>query len=223
MTTVPPSPPRASRPSDRAAADPEQLPRGRHNLTREQVAASQRSRMMVAIADAMAEKGYVGTSVADVLQRAGVSRETFYQQFASKLDCFMHAFDAAAEVLLAHVGRADDGTGTPIERFERSFTTYVETLAAHPALARVFLVEVYAAGPEALERRAAVQAKLVDDIAWLLGADSPQDRFACQVLVAAVGAMVTGPVIAGDADALGRLRTDVVALVRRAVGHRDGE
>ena len=210
-----------------AESRPAPLPRGRHRLTRQQVEESQRRRMLLAIAEAMAEKGYVATSVADVLKRAGVSRETFYQQFSSKLDCFMHAFDAAGELLLAHVGQAggaaggaSGGAGTPLERFERSLTAYVETLAANPALARVFLVEVYAAGPEALERRAALQARWVDDMAELLGASSPEDRFACQVLVAAVGAMVTGPVIARDAAALRRLSRDVVALVARAVGHR---
>ena len=52
----------------------EQLPRGRHHLSREEVQASQRQRMLLAIAAAMADKGYAGTSVADVIKRAGVSR-----------------------------------------------------------------------------------------------------------------------------------------------------
>ena len=51
----------------------EQLPRGRHRLTREQVTTSQRERMLVAMADAVAELGYAKTSVAEVIRRAGVS------------------------------------------------------------------------------------------------------------------------------------------------------
>ena len=56
------------------AAEPRsrQLPRGRHSLSREEVAADQRLRLAVAMADAMAELGYVGTPVASVLERAGV-------------------------------------------------------------------------------------------------------------------------------------------------------
>ena len=37
---------------------------------------------MLALADVVGEKGYVPTSVADVIKRAGVSRQTFYEQFS---------------------------------------------------------------------------------------------------------------------------------------------
>ena len=60
------------------------------------------------MAEAMMEKGYVDTTVADVIKRAGVSRETFYQQFSSKADCFMTAFDAAADLLIACVEAGAD-------------------------------------------------------------------------------------------------------------------
>lgn len=196
---------------------PERLPRGRHQLTRTQVADAQRDRMMLALADAMTEKGYVNTTVADVLSRAGVSRETFYQQFSSKLDCFMHTFDAAAEVLFAHVGDVSGGSGSPHERFELLFSRYLETLAAEPAYARLFLVEVYAAGPAAIERRAAMQARIVDALADVLEIDSERDRFACQMVVAAVSAMVTVPLVARDLDALRALHAPVLDFVRRAL------
>ena len=61
------------------------LPKGRHSLTRAQVEQAQRIRLAVAMADAMAERGYVGTPVAAVLERAGVSRETFYRLYDDKL------------------------------------------------------------------------------------------------------------------------------------------
>ena len=199
------------------------LPRGRHGLSREEVEASQRDRMLLALAAAMTEKGYVGTSVADVLKGAGVSRETFYQQFSSKLDCFMSAFDVAGEMLFGRLDQSrDDAGGTPLERFDRAFGAYLDTLAEQPALARVFLVEVYAAGPEALARRAALQERIVDRLAALLDAVTDRERFACQVLAAAVGSMVTGPLVTGDMDALRALRGDVVNLVKRALEARPG-
>jgi AcrR family transcriptional regulator len=198
----------------------EQLPRGRHHLSREEVQASQRQRMLLAIAAAMADKGYAGTSVADVIRRAGVSRETFYQQFSSKLDCFMSAFDVAGQVLLARLddtaGHAAAGDEAPIDRFDRAVGVYLESLATQPALARVFLVEVYAAGPEAIARRAALQGAIVDRMARLLGL-ADHDRFACEVLVAGVGALVTAPLVADDLASLHRLRTQLVDLVHRAL------
>src|SRR3954451_610367 len=93
----------------------ERLPRGPHGLTREEVAASQRGRLLLAMAGAAAEKGYAHTTVADVIAGAGVSRATFYEHFAGKEDCFVAAFDAGVEIMLGAVGAtAGDADGTPI-------------------------------------------------------------------------------------------------------------
>jgi AcrR family transcriptional regulator len=199
-------------------AVPAKLPRGRHQLSREQVVASQQVRMLLAMADAMSEKGFVNTSVADVLKRAGVSRETFYQQFSSKLDCFLHVFDTAGEVLLNRIlaARPEKGT-TPQERFEIAFGAYMDTIEEHASYARVFLIEVYAAGPEAMARRSALQQRLVDGLVDILGARSKQDRFACQALVAAMASLVMDPLITQDGEALRQVRRDVTHLVRRAL------
>jgi AcrR family transcriptional regulator len=172
--------------------------------------------VLIAMAEAMHDKGYVGTPVAEVLKRAGVSRETFYQLFSSKLDCFLAAFDLVGEGLLGQLGTViEGGTGTRLERFERTLNAYLEVLASQPAYARLFLVEVYAAGPEAMQRRAALQRRFADAIGDMLGAQNDSDRFACQVVAAAVGAMVTGPLVANDPDALRRLGPLILDHVRR--------
>ena len=59
----------------------DQLPRGRHSLSREQVFSSQRGRMMRAVAVVVAEKGYGATVVENIVSVAGVSRKTFYEHF----------------------------------------------------------------------------------------------------------------------------------------------
>ena len=146
-----------------------------------------------------------------------------YQQFSSKLDCFMSAFDVAGEMLLGRLGAALPDAGAPLDRFDRAFGAYLDVLAEHPALARVFLVEVYAAGPDAMARRAELQGRFAEAMAELLGARTKQDRFACQALVAAIGTMVTGPLVADDLDRLHALRSDVVDLVRRALATRAAE
>lgn len=63
----------------------------------------QRGRVYAALADVLAEKGYVAVTVQDVIRRAGVSRQTFYQYFDSKADCFAAAYQAAGESLLGQV------------------------------------------------------------------------------------------------------------------------
>lgn len=196
------------------------LPRGRHGLSREQVHAAQRQRMLFAIAEAMTRKGYVGTTVADVIKGAGVSRETFYEQFSSKLDCFLAAFDTAADLLMAELAALTEVDGTPIERFEAAFTRYLDALADQPAFARVFLVEVFAAGAEAIDRRIALQERIVDALVELLDVETEAGRFACELLVAGTGSLVTGPLVADDLDGVRALRAPVVHLVGRVLATR---
>lgn len=191
------------------------LPRGRHGLSREAVVLSQRDRLLKAMADAVAEKGYARVVVADVLKRARVSRETFYEQFSSKEECFLATFDRAAEILLGHLtGMAGESGGDP--GFEGLVATYLDAIASEPAYARIYLVEAQSVGAEAVRRRAAIQGRFTDALAELLGARAPHERFACEVLVAAVGAMVSTRLALGEHGSLQELRAPIVDLVRRA-------
>jgi AcrR family transcriptional regulator len=200
-----------------------QLPRGRHGLSREEVVRSQRDRILLAMADAMAENGYVGTSVAQIIRRAGVSRETFYEQFSSKEDCFTSAYDRAVELLLAQIGAAsglaapgpDDPEPSADQRIEQLLGAYLEGLASEPAFARLFLIEVYAAGPAALARRIEIQAGFVDLVASALDARTAEQRFACEALVAAISTMVTSRLALDDLDGLRNLRGPLLDLLRR--------
>lgn len=204
---------------------PTRLPRGRHTLSRDQVVADQRARMMVALADAVGEKGYGPTSVADVIRRAGVSRQTFYEQFSSKLDCFLATFDTAGDLLLEELARlaaAGPAGVSPLERFDRLLARYLDVLAELSGYARVLLVESYAAGPEAVRRRAALQERIADALAGVLEVDGERGRFACAVLVAAVGSMVTEPLVRGDGEALRALHAPVVDLVQAALQPENG-
>jgi AcrR family transcriptional regulator len=88
----------------------ERLPRGPHGLTREQVQASQRQRILDAALDVVGERGYAATTVADITSAAGVSRTTFYEQFQNKLDAFLTAYDEFGKAFLADVA------GTPRRR-----------------------------------------------------------------------------------------------------------
>ncbi len=193
------------------------LPRGRHPLSREEVEADQRLRILVAVADTMSAQGYVNTPVADIISSAGVSRATYYSMFSDKLDAFLAAFDFVGEMLVSSMTEATGGGGTPLERVERAMDTYLGTIAAEPRYARLFLIEVYAAGPEAIRRRHAVQARLVDDLVDMLGASTDSARFACQVIVASMSAMLVGPLVAEDPRAVLALGPPMLDHVRRLV------
>jgi AcrR family transcriptional regulator len=198
----------------------EQLPRGRHGLSREQVVRSQRNRMLRAMADAMVEKGYVGTTVADIIGRAGVSRETFYQQFASKEACYLAAFDAAVELLLADPSVAVlTGTSdrSALDRFAALLDGYLRYLATEPAFARLFLLEVHAVGPAAMRRRAESQQRFTAVLVDVFGARSDTERFACELLVAGISSLVTARLAAMDLDGLVALHAPLVRLAEQAL------
>jgi AcrR family transcriptional regulator len=147
-----------------SATAPRSLPRGPHRLAREVVLASQRGRMIEAMVEAVAEKGYAATTVADVVAGAGVSRRTFYEHFSDKEDCFLAAYDAGVDILLGHlVEQAAAAGGLDWrERTRRGVRAYLDVLAAEPAFARTFLIEVVAAGPRALDRRAEVHGRFTE-------------------------------------------------------------
>lgn len=184
-------------------------------MTRAEVARDQRDRMLVAIAEAMSVEGYATTSVADVIRRAGVSRETFYEQFASKQECFLAAFDAAGEFVVQAMAERATVDGSRMDRLSRALDAYLELLASNPLFARLFLVEVHAAGLEAMRRRQALQARIVDRMVDLLELSTAENRFACELVVAGVGAMVATPLVAGELELIRELREPILGTMRR--------
>lgn len=200
--------------SGASARTPAPLPRGRHTLSRAEVAGSQRERMLQAMAEAMAERGYAATPVAEIIRRAGVSRETFYQQFASKQDCFLAGLEWALDRLGPALRAALRIEGDPVERFDRLVGIYLDALAHEPATARLFLIEIYAAGPDVARRRVELAEQFLDGLVEIFDARTEADRFACRALLAAIVSLVTGALAADDVDAVRELRAPLVGLVR---------
>jgi AcrR family transcriptional regulator len=144
---------------------PRRLPRGTHGLDRRLVVASQRTRLLEAVGQAVAEKGYAATTIDDIVRGAGVSKKTFYEHFRDKEDCFVSAYCAAADGLFERVRTAQGEPGDWLERTRAGVVAYLRWLAAEPALARVFLIEVAAAGPRAVEAREQVRDRYAELLA----------------------------------------------------------
>jgi AcrR family transcriptional regulator len=199
------------------------LPRGRSALSADEVDRIHRERLCRATAEVMAKKGYAGTSVEDVLKRAHVSRRAFYQLFRSKLECFLAAFEGAQKILLERMlaGAGVDAVGqlnaadNPLDRFESALSAYLAALVEELPLARLFLVETYAAGAEAVRLRVKAQETIVNAMADLMGVTGKAGRSTCAMVIAAVSSMVTGLVAVGDRDGIQALCPSVVEQVRR--------
>jgi AcrR family transcriptional regulator len=139
------------------------LPRGRHAASREIVWRSQQERLLEAMAGAVANKGYARASVADVIERAGVSRKTFYEHFSNKEACFLAAYDAGVDRMLESIeAEIHDAAPDWLRGAEGATRCYLEILAHNADFARTYLIEVLAAGHEALEHRTEVHERFAD-------------------------------------------------------------
>jgi AcrR family transcriptional regulator len=146
------------------------LPSGRHGLPRSFIVRDQRERILDAMGQAVAAKGYVATTVADITATAGVSRTTFYALFSDKEDCFLATYEAASTILFERTAAAAAQDGTWEERLQRGIRAFLETLESEPALSHTCIVEAPAAGPQALERVAQAQRGFVNLILSAEGA-----------------------------------------------------
>jgi len=198
---------------------PRRLPRGTHGLDPELVAASQRTRLLEAVGAAVADKGYAAATIDDIVRGAGVSKKTFYEHFQDKEDCFLAAYEQASAQLLHHVADAHRSQTGLHESTRAGIAAYLRWLAAEPALARVFLIEVGAAGPRAAERRERLRETYADLLDRLQEEartefpslpDLPPEIF--QAVVAGVDDIVVRRIRQGRAESLPELEPTLVYL-----------
>lgn len=147
---------KAAAPPGLAAIDSEHCP-----LQQEDVAGIQRGRLLAAAARAAAERGAAEFTVASVVQRAGVSRRTFYELFRDSEDCLLAAIASAAGEAETHAAAAYDAArGGWRERVRAGLAALLAFFDERPVLARLLVVEWLAAGPEALERRREIAERI---------------------------------------------------------------
>jgi len=198
----------------------ERLFSGRHSLSREQVVESQRLRMLAAVAECIMQYGYVDTTVEKIIKKSRVSRETFYQQFKNKQDCFIQSLDLASQILRATVAadyvKLPKNTRLNFEQIARAvLTSYFTALIENKPYARLFLVDVWAAGQAAIDKRIEVNKAFVEFVTAMLNAKTEEERFACEVLTGAISSLVTFRVGANDFDSLLDLVDPLILVIKK--------
>ncbi|MDQ3726181.1 MAG: TetR/AcrR family transcriptional regulator [Actinomycetota bacterium] len=191
------------------------LPPGRHGLPREFVAHNQRERLIAGLAEAVAENGYAGTTIAHITRQAAVSRRTFYEHFNSKDECFVAAYDTVMTELNRRVGEAFDQEEEWPQAVRAGIAAMLEFLSAEPHLARLSMVEALVAGPVVVERYDAAIQNLVPYFeagregrsADVLAGLSPTTE---EALVGGMVSLISRRIFAGRADELEGLLPDLV-------------
>ncbi len=123
------------------------LPGGHHGLSPEQVAESQRERLLAAVAHTAAERGYRATTITEIVKAASVSSRVFYEHFASKEECFLAAFDAVCAHLEGLIAEAVKPISDWPQQVIAALRAALRFLADNPDLARLCLLEPVTATP----------------------------------------------------------------------------
>jgi AcrR family transcriptional regulator len=138
--------------------EPQPLPRGRHKLSRADVRDSQRRRLIAAMLNLVAERGYPATTVGEVVAAARCSRNAFYELFEDKEACYIAAADeTGADMLEALVSGAQQADSW-LDALRSGTHSYLRWWVDNPGYAAAYLVDLPAAGRRALEQRDRVYA-----------------------------------------------------------------
>ncbi len=111
-----------------------------------------------------AERGANKLSVGMVVARSGVSRRTFYEVFDDGQDCLLATLEDSLERARSYVREVYDPRESWRSRIRAALHALLRFLEDEPARGRLLVVEAPGAGPEALERRAAVLGELIDAV-----------------------------------------------------------
>lgn len=130
-----------------------QLPRGPHGLSPEEVEADQRSRLIDAMVQLVADKGYAATTVGDLIEHAEVSRKTFYAHFDDRHDLMLASFDAISPAVLEEIRAAVEIKGGPTRQLEALMRDLCRIGQARPGVIALSAIEIAALNPVGLERR----------------------------------------------------------------------
>lgn len=197
---------------------PSPLPRGRHGLSREQVAENQRARLIAAMVAAVAENNYGATTIAAIIKAAGLSRKTFYQHFKNKEECFEAAYEASLAYLRAGIAagtESDEDWGRSVRaRLQR----LLEMLAAEPDLAGFVLIAPTGAGDAIAGRHHEAMRELVGQLVEgapgkVAEGQPPGTRE--QALAGGISRLVVRRLGAGEAEKLPELLPALTELVLR--------
>jgi AcrR family transcriptional regulator len=198
------------------------LPRGRSKLPAPAVQASQRERLLRAAVAATADKGYPAVTVAEIVRRAKVSRAAFYLHFRGREDCFLAATRRGGQLLYASVleaARAVPGNASDEDILRAGCRAFLGFLADEPAFARVFYIDMPAAGPDAVERLQAAGCRFAEiNARWHRKALARHPEWpavpdeAYQALSGATAELIRSWVGADKTESLRELEDTIVAL-----------
>lgn len=182
-------------------------------------------RLIAAAGDAFAEKGFKGTTIADIVAKAGVSRQTFYEHFDDTDDCLLKVYSAGIDRLFSDAEQMLGAIEDPIERLKVGIAGYLSNMGSNARLAKVLNREIFGVGHEYAALRDVAYGRWVSLI--MKGAadahaagilQRPPDELTCYALVGGMEQVALRYIDRGEEEKILEASPVLVALVLGAFG-----
>jgi AcrR family transcriptional regulator len=172
------------------------------------VTSSKRQAILDGMLEAVGAEGYEQTSVRTVLDRTGVYRQAFYDNFSDKDDCYLQAYDAGVERVETLAIAAAQGESIWTGKLRSGLEALLDFCDAEPDIARALVVEVHAAGAEALAKRTAAMARVnsfLDQARDVAGETESPPAIAGEGIAAGIHAVIHSRLATGSNDGFRQL------------------
>jgi AcrR family transcriptional regulator len=189
-------------------------------VTRSSAHADQRRRILRAVGELVAKRGYGDVTVELIVKRARVSYKTFYSHFAGKEECFLELFDETMVQTRARIEAAlaaESGAPWP-RQVVAALRALFEVLLADPLIARASIVEAPTVGPSIIER----YEKAMSDLSPLLRQGREQSPYRDELPETLEDTLAGGVLwsayqrlIVGQAEQIESLLPDAIEFVLR--------
>lgn len=171
----------------------------------------QRQRIIEAMIASCAEKTYAGTTIADIVKRASISRTTFYKRFPNKRACFDAALDSCITELQAAAAAAHTLSDPPPEAVRKAVGAVFDLMTERPAMAQLVMSDAITVEPAIVER---YRSLLIPALEGLWDAVDEPRREAADPLLAFGRAqiLIFNQIVAGQTDRLPDLLPEIVYI-----------
>lgn len=178
-------------------------------------------RLLQGMAQSVAVKGYLDTTIADVVREAGVSRRTFYEHFNTRAECLIALYEAASYNALRVLQGVIDPSRDWQTQVEQALTAYLQALARNPVLLRTLFIDILGLGAPGLAARRRVNQSIADVMLEVVNARQPVlERDMAMAVVGGIHELVLEVIEQERFEALPALAGQAGRLVRAVVQGR---
>jgi AcrR family transcriptional regulator len=180
----------------------------------------QRTKLLDVATQVFATKGYQDATVEAIIERAGMSRRTFYEHFSDLRDVLAQVYDRAAMISLTMVASSARAHADPFEALHAGVAAYLTAVASYPDVARVLFAE-YRQGGSDFEKRyqrdSARYAELLRELLLVAYKANKLEREPTEAsvftLAKGIEALAMRAILAGEHRRLPKLAPEISELV----------